>query len=516
MKPFQKKVGYLIAGVVFSKLLLSAVLQLGNDEVYYLTYAQQLQWNYFDHPPLTALVIKCFSANLLLRHEVFLRSGFIAIGGMQIWLMFMIGRKLGDAYTGWIAALLFTASVYGSMISGFMIMPDAPLLLFWLSGILLVLHLDACTERRRRHGLWLLFGLAGGLAVMSKVSGVLLWAGLGCYMLCCRSAWFKEPGMYLSLLVTAVIAAPIVFWNLNNGGAGIGYHADRVAIHHFPVRADRFLREVLGEMAYNNPICYILGFAGAVCCCKNRLLPRKRLLLLFCFIAPLLLLVWFFSWFREVLPHWTGPSCVLLSFFGAVYIAHRYREKVLWPRVVKWAGALTVAGVLLITAASFFLPVAFHPKEALRTGKGDLTLDFTGWKAFARHFDAVYRRDIARGVMKPSAFILSDYWFPAAHMNWYLSGKYHYPFMAIGPLRDIHQFAWLNRQRPGLKAGADAYYITVSNYYRKPGDRLIRSFDRVEGTETIPQVRMGQVVRYFYITRLRHYKDGIGPSGVTD
>lgn len=58
------------------------MLQLGNDEVYYLTYAQKLQWNYFDHPPFIALVIKCFSANLLLKHEVFLRLGFIAASGL--------------------------------------------------------------------------------------------------------------------------------------------------------------------------------------------------------------------------------------------------------------------------------------------------------------------------------------------------------------------------------------------------------------------------------------------------
>ena len=515
MKSFQKGTVYLILGVMLSKLLLAMVLQLGNDEVYYLVYAQKLQWNYFDHPPFVALVIQCFSANLLLNHEVFLRLGFILIGGANTWLMFAIGRKLGNDYTGWMAALLFTASVYGSMISGFMIMPDAPLLLFWLLAASLMIDLGRGAEQRRRRRLWLFWGLVCGLAMMSKVSGILLWAGMGLYMVCCRRTWFKEPYVYLSILLSAVIASPIVFWNMDNEGAGMWYHAGRVAMHHAPVRADRFLREVLGELAYNNPVCVILGFAGAAYCRKKQWLPRNLQWLLFCLTLPLLVLVWFFSWFREVLPHWTGPSYVILLFFGAVYMTHRSRKRVLWPRVLKWANGLTMAGVLLIVMASF-LPPAFQSKDTLRTGKGDLTLDFTGWKAFADRFDTVYRNDIARGIMKPAAFILSDYWFPAAHMNWYLSGKHRYPFLAVGSLNNIHQFAWLNRQRPGLSTGADAYYITVSNYYRAPGNRLVHSFKAKADTVVIPQTRMGQVVRYFYITRLRYYKGGIGPSGVTD
>lgn len=513
MKPFKKDTGYLVLGIVLIKILLAAVLQLGNDEVYYLVYAQKLQWNYFDHPPLIALIIRFFSVNLLLSHEVFLRLGFIIIGGVNTWLVFTIGRKLGNDYTGWMATLLFTASVYGSMISGFMIMPDAPLLLFWLLATSLMLDLSTCTEQRRLRRLWLLFGLVCGLAIMSKVSGVLLWAGMGLYTVCCRRAWFKNPYMYLSVLLAAAIASPIVYWNMNNGGAGLWYHAGRVAMHHAPVRADRFLREVLGELAYNNPVCLILGLSGAVYCRKQHWLPPAQQGLLLCLTIPLLALVWFFSWFRDVLPHWTGPSYVMLLFFGAVYMTRRNRQTLRWPRVLKWANGLTAIAVLLIVMASFLAP-AFRSKDVLRTGRGDLTLDFTGWKAFADHFDTIYRNDSARGIMKPAAFILSDYWFPAAHMNWYLSGKHHYPFMAVGALNDIHQFAWLNRQRPGLSTGADAYYITVSNYYRAPADGLIHSFEAEADTVVVPQTRMGQVVRYFYITRLRYYKGGIGPSGI--
>ena len=40
------------------RCVIAASIGLGNDEVYYVTYAQHLQWNYFDHPPMVAWLIK--------------------------------------------------------------------------------------------------------------------------------------------------------------------------------------------------------------------------------------------------------------------------------------------------------------------------------------------------------------------------------------------------------------------------------------------------------------------------
>ena len=41
----------------FIKIAVSGFLNLGNDESYYWTFSKQLQWNYFDHPPMVALWI---------------------------------------------------------------------------------------------------------------------------------------------------------------------------------------------------------------------------------------------------------------------------------------------------------------------------------------------------------------------------------------------------------------------------------------------------------------------------
>ncbi|ANH79680.1 hypothetical protein A8C56_00645 [Niabella ginsenosidivorans] len=515
MAYYRKQVYGLIVVVTLLKLLLSAFLQLGNDEVYYVAYAQKLQWNYFDHPPFVALIIKFFSAGLLLKHEVFLRLGFVCIGSINTWLVYRIGEKLQSSYAGWIAALLFTASVYGNIISGFMIMPDAPLLLFWLAAVWTALNISNCTGKYRQRCLLLLFGLLTGLATMSKASGMVLWAGMGLYSLCSQRSLLKNLYLYAALLVTILMIFPAVLWSMHNGTDGIMYQAHRVAIHQqSSIQAKGFLQQLFGEIGYNNPVCYALGWMGAFHYWKYRWRRNEQQLLIFCFALPLILLVWFFSWFRQTLPHWTGPSYVLLLLFGALFIIYRQVNKIWAPLTLKWANGLSAVAVIGIAAASVFLPYTFNKKDPLQTGKGDLLLDFTGWKQFAKDFRAVYINDAANGVMKPNAFIVSDYWFPAAHFNWYLADKDHYPFMAVGALNNIHQFAWLNQQRPGLTTGADAYYITVSNYYRAPEKALTNSFAMTGPALIIPQFRIGQVVRNFYIIRLHYYKGNIRPSGI--
>ncbi len=60
-------------------MVVAANTELSNDEVYYWTYALQLQWNYFDHPPLVALLIRFFTGNLAVQQEFFIRLGSIVV-----------------------------------------------------------------------------------------------------------------------------------------------------------------------------------------------------------------------------------------------------------------------------------------------------------------------------------------------------------------------------------------------------------------------------------------------------
>ncbi len=513
---YKKQVLWLIFIVAIIKLIVSGLLQLSNDEVYYIVYAREFHFNYFDHPSLVGLILRFFSADLHLRHEIFLRLGFILCGAISTWLIYQTGRKLYNDFAGWMAASLFTASVYGSLISGMMVMPDAPMLLFWLWAFSKSVDVAQQTSRKKNIAL-LWFGVAAGLAIMSKVSAAMLWVGMGAWVLLMDRKLLKSAYLYLSVLISLTIASPLFIAMLTRHAEGAAYHAQRVAIHSLSqLRPDSFLRQVLGEFGYNNPICYALTILGIILLFRLRKsVPKTRWLSLF-FSLPLILVVWFSAWFNDTLPHWTGPSFVLLLNYAAIFLAVKHSKKQTrsFPRSVKWANGLTLFALVAIILSVHFLALPFNSGEKEKLGKGDLLLDFSGWRQFHTDFDKIYQEDLSNGHMKPGAFLVCDYWFPGAHVDWYVAdpGKYH--LLVLGGLYDVHQYAWLNRNRPQLQPGDDAYYISVSNYYRPPDPVITGCFEKADTIQSVPQYRAGVHVRDFRILRLHHYKGGIQPDGI--
>jgi hypothetical protein len=52
------------------RLVLSGLMDLSNDEVYYILYARYPEWNYFDHPPMTGIAIWLSTIGLHINHEI--------------------------------------------------------------------------------------------------------------------------------------------------------------------------------------------------------------------------------------------------------------------------------------------------------------------------------------------------------------------------------------------------------------------------------------------------------------
>ena len=126
---------WLLAISALVRGILAVWMEFGNDEVYYWTYALYPDWSHFDHPPMVGWVIQLFSLNLLFDSEFFIRLASVVFMTANTYIIFRIGKELKDAQTGLYAALLFTASIYAFVITGIFIMPDTPLMLFWLLAV---------------------------------------------------------------------------------------------------------------------------------------------------------------------------------------------------------------------------------------------------------------------------------------------------------------------------------------------------------------------------------------------
>lgn len=185
---------------------LSSFIEFGNDEVYYWTYAMFPDWSHFDHPPMVGWFIQLFSCNLLFTHEFFLRLSSVIFMTVNTYLVYLIGKQVKNEQTGFYAALLYTASIYAFVITGIFILPDTPLTLFTL---LAVLQFIKYFQNETNVNL-LLAGLFAGLAMLSKYSALFIWIGVGLYVIFYSRKEFKNPCMYLSVIISLICLSPVL------------------------------------------------------------------------------------------------------------------------------------------------------------------------------------------------------------------------------------------------------------------------------------------------------------------
>jgi len=351
---YRQKLFYLIFFTAVFKIIIASFVELGNDEVYYYTYALRPDWSYFDHPPMVGLFIRLTTLNLHWINDVAMRLGAIIGCGISSYFIFLTGKQLHNEKAGWYAALLYNCSVYTGIIAGMFILPDSPQMPFWTASLYLmscILFDDKNNEHHfgdtgnrfnkdeiaqvrtftitNKEWQFLLLGLTIGLATLSKVHALFLWAGFGLFILIKQRKIFASPFLYVGGLVTVVCLFPIVYWNIQNKFITYTFHSERVT--HHTIQFDAFIQELIGELLYQNPVVYVLLVIGIIFCIKQKaLFPINRAIWLLCMSVPMLLVFWGVSLFNPTLPHWSGPAFIPLMLLSGIYLSEN--QYVLFPQ----------------------------------------------------------------------------------------------------------------------------------------------------------------------------------------
>lgn len=503
MKPYSNKVLTLILIVSILKLVTASLIELGNDEVYYWTYAIQPDWNHFDHPPMVGWMIRLTSLNLHWVSGVSLRLGSILCAGLSTWFIFKTGKLIGNEKAGWYAALIYNCSVYTGIIAGLFILPDSPQMPFWTAALYIMAHLFIKNDENKL-STWLMLGLMIGLAGLCKVHGLYLWAGFGLFLILTRAKWLLNWRLYAAVAVTIICVLPIVYWNVINDFITYRYHSDRVT--HTTIQWDMLGREIGGEIAYQNPVIFILLLVALIAMLRNRIRfnRKKASTWLLCMSVPMILLFWGVSLLNPTLPHWSGPAYIPLFFVGGLYLEKKSFKT--FPGFIKVAGMLVIIVLIAGIALVRLSPVNFGSHERQNYGEYCPTLDLSGWENFSDKFAALVKDDEAKGKMKPHSPIIIDKWFPGGHLEFYTTRATGLPVIAIGKLEDVHKFAWLNKERTALKTGDDAYAIVPSNLPLDVKAAYGSYFNSIGLPQLILQRRSGGIVRYFYVYRMKDCK----------
>jgi 4-amino-4-deoxy-L-arabinose transferase-like glycosyltransferase len=502
---YKKRVIVLIITLSILRLIISSIVDLGNDESYYWLYSQFLKWSYFDHPPLVAIWIRVFTANLWLQqYELFLRLGSVAGCAMSTWFMYKCVSAISTERSGWFAAILYNASFYAGITAGLFIMPDSPQMVFWTLSLWMIARINADESKWLN---WIILGIASGLCIMSKVHGVFIWLGVGMYIIFIKRSWLVNPRLFVAAGLTIITASPILIWNIQNNFVMYQFHAQRIVPGTFSLNWHNFLREFFGQIIINNVLNVILIFLALVALFRNRII-HVQCLTIYNFIGiPLALSVLVISLYRHTFPHWSGPAYITLIPIAAIYLSELNAGSI-FPLHLKCSLGLHIIFLILCVLEIMYYPGNFGNKTKKNLGKGDITLDMNGWSEAGKKFAEIYRKEISSGKMLPASPVVCYNWW-GSHIEYYFCRPLNIQMIGLGVMNELHEYVWLNKNRLAKVNFNTAYCIVPSDENYNVHNQYLNFYSKVDTVAVIEIFRNHVATHNFYVFRLTGWKNNL-------
>lgn len=199
---------------IVTLLIQSYFVELQGDEAYYWMYSKSLAWGYFDHPPLSAVLIK-FGYSLF-KNELGVRLFFVLLSTATIVLMELLIRPVNLKL--FYAVVLSIAFLQIGMVfgGGMFAIPDFPLLFF--TALFFYLYRNYLVNPITL----VIVGLSivMSLLMLSKYHGVLI---IG-FTVLSNLSLLKNKSFWLMAVLTALFLTPHILWQYSNGFPSINYH----------------------------------------------------------------------------------------------------------------------------------------------------------------------------------------------------------------------------------------------------------------------------------------------------
>ncbi|NOT50391.1 MAG: hypothetical protein HOP10_03835 [Chitinophagaceae bacterium] len=287
----------------------AGLTELQDDEAYYWVFSKYLDLGYFDHPPMTALLVKM--GYTIFPNELGVRLFPLLLNVLSL----VIIEKLTDKKN----PLLFygiALSLAILQISGFTAVPDIPLIFF--TALFFLCYKRFTKNSSLQNGL--LLGLSIALLFYTKYHAVLIVL----FTLLSNIKLFKKPQLYVAGLLAFLLFVPHLLWQWEHNWISFRYHLfeSNVNAYKFSFTAEY----LFGQLILAGPIAgFILLPAAFLYKTKNE---TERALK---FTMTGIYIFFFLSSFRgKVEANWTSPAIVSL-----IVLSHQYLQEVFrWQRLL--------------------------------------------------------------------------------------------------------------------------------------------------------------------------------------
>jgi len=418
------------------RCLIAAYTGLGVGESYYFRGALHLDLSYFDQPPLFfwlgGLSIKVFGLT-----NFGIRFPSVLMFAGTSWLLFLITKKLFNAKSGFWAVTVMNLSAVFTVSIACWFQPDAPLLFFWLAATYFIVEImvtpgensGAVRNSRKTYLLWIAVGICMGLATLSKYHVAFLFAGVFMFVGTNNNQrhWLRHPGPYLAVLITLIIAFPVLWWNYNNGWVSFIFQGSRAGVNteKFRLHFDWFFRSILGQSLWLLPWIWFPTIRQLFISYKLR---RQLLAYSFSFWMAVLPIVFFTVvtlWSDlQYHFHWQAPGYMMLFIplgFAIDKCLHSDgKGKRLTRRWLNFSVCFTIITISVLTlhmVTGFWK--SYGPKWAvsLHGDKVDPTMQGVDYT------DILTRFEKEGWLQNPKIFAGSTRWWLMGKVDWALKGQ---------------------------------------------------------------------------------------------
>jgi hypothetical protein len=379
-------------------LIQSARTELLDDEAYYWVYSHFLDWGYFDHPPMTGLLIKMGYS--LFPDELGVRLFPLLLNVLTLLLI----EKLIDKKNPFLFYAI-ALSVAVLQISGFVAVPDIPLIFF--TALFFV-----CFRKFINRFSWLntfLLGISVALLLYSKYHAVLIIF----FTLLSDRKLFLKYQTYIAGFIALLLFAPHLWWQYQHDWVSFRYHLFESNVN--PYKVSYTLDYIFGQLLLPGPIAgFILLPAAFLYKTKN---PTEKALR---YSMTGIYLFFLLSSFRgKVEANWTSP--VLISIF---VLSHQFLyDKIRWQKILYQLLPVTIVLVLVarIIMIEDILPIKFVRER------------YHAWKSWPGEMKKI-TQDLPV-VFNNSYQLASKYWFytgqKAYSQNQYKGRKNNFNFWPV-------------------------------------------------------------------------------------
>lgn len=327
-------------------LVQAAGTELFDDEAYYWVYSRFLDWGYFDHPPMIAVLIKLGTA--LLPGELGLRFFIVLMGTATIALIEYLTQPKDIRL---FFAIVLNMAVL--QIGGIIAVPDIPLLFF--TALFFIAYQAFEQKNTLINALFLAIVIA--LLLYSKYHGILIIF----FTIISNPSILARWKSLLVILLSVGLFMPHVIWQILHGLPSINYHLfERLSPPYKPSFTADYL---LGQLLLTGPLVGWLIIWAAL---KNRHANATEKAMYWSVIGTYIL--FFLSSFRSR----TEANWTILLMAPLIVLSYQYlsqnKSKARWIyRLLPYSIALVLLVRIYMILDIQALP--FMPKDEFHQNK---------------------------------------------------------------------------------------------------------------------------------------------------